>query len=175
MRARTSLLIALPLLGIACSRTDHGGTRVDSGAGAAAATATESDPREARQAIDAAKAKYIAAVERGDTLAIAASFTDSASVVFPAGPPAVGKAALTRAFADMLSRARVNRLEGRRSGDLMVSGDLAVETGAYEIRTQPTAGREAVDKGQYLIVWRRDADGAWKMACGFNRSDAPLR
>jgi ketosteroid isomerase-like protein len=56
--------------------------------------------------------------------------------------------------------------------DVAVSGPLAVERGKYVLRF--TAGSSApfpsfVDRGNYLVHWRRDPDGEWRIV-----ADAPV-
>ena len=172
MRVRALLLLAVvPFLGTACSGSGDDAAR-DGQSQPAAATAA--DAAAERQAIDSALAHYIAAVTRGDTAAIVASFTDEPIVVFPAGPAVKGKADIAKTFAGMLATSPVRALEPTRT-DLKVSGDMAVETGTFQIRMQPAGAKELIDKGQYLLVWQRQSDGSWKVARAFNRSDAPAK
>ncbi len=170
MRARIlSSLTVLPFIGVGCSTPDDG---VSSGNASGVAAATAADAGDARQAIDAAMARYIGAVTRGDTAVIAASLTDDPVIVLPSGPALKGKSEVTRMFAGMFVTSPVKALEPTRA-DLKVTGDVAVETGTFEVRMQPAGGKQMIDKGQYMIVWQRQPDGSWKMARGFNRSDAP--
>jgi uncharacterized protein (TIGR02246 family) len=164
-------LSLLALLAVGCSTRDDAPGTPESAAGAAAATSA--DAGDARQAIEAAMTKYVEAVKRGDPAAIVASYTDDAIVVMPSGPPMKGKAELNKGFADMLAASSVSAL---RSSDVerTISGDVAVETGAFEVTMQPKAlGRETTDRGQYIVVWHRQPDGSWRMARAFNRADTP--
>ena len=43
------------------------------------------------------------------------------------------------------------------------SGDLGYTYGTYTRATSDTDGNKAVETGLYLTVWRRNADGAWKV------------
>jgi ketosteroid isomerase-like protein len=81
---------------------------LDSAAGAAAATSSTAG--DARQAVDEAMARYIDAVERGDTAAIAASFTDEAILVMPSGRAMKGRSEVNKAFVDMLATSSVEDL-----------------------------------------------------------------
>lgn len=171
MRTRSLLSLGLLPFFAACSTSDDMAATPESAAGAAAATS--SDAGDARQAIDAAMARYIDAVERGDTAAIAASFTDEPIIVMPSGPAMKGRSEVAQGFTEMLAASSVKDLRSANV-DRIVSGDIAVETGTFEVTMQPKAGgAEVTDKGQYLVVWQRQRDGSWKMARGFNRSDMP--
>jgi ketosteroid isomerase-like protein len=49
------------------------------------------------------------------------------------------------------------------------SGDLAFETGAYSMTLTGPDKKPATEKGHYVVVWRKGADGAWKVGV-----DAPI-
>jgi ketosteroid isomerase-like protein len=46
--------------------------------------------------------------------------------------------------------------------DVLVSGDIAVQTPTYEVTPVPSAGgRETRDEVTYLVVRKRQPDGSW--------------
>ena len=49
------------------------------------------------------------------------------------------------------------------------SGDLAYETGSYTMTMTGPDKKPATEKGHYVVVWRKGADGAWKAVV-----DAPI-
>jgi ketosteroid isomerase-like protein len=48
-------------------------------------------------------------------------------------------------------------------------GDIAVEQGRYELR----AGTDVVDRGKYVVVHRRQADGTWRWGLDIWNSSLP--
>jgi len=54
------------------------------------------------------------------------------------------------------------------------SGDLAVSTGTYELTYNDPAGKLVTERGKYLEVWRKQADGTWRMVVESFNSDLPL-
>jgi ketosteroid isomerase-like protein len=38
---------------------------------------------------------------------------------------------------------------------------------------QPRGGREIKDKGKFVVVWKRQADGSWKIVRDVYNSDVP--
>ena len=171
MRNRSLLSLSLLFLATGCSTRDDTTGTPESATGAAAATSA--DAADAGQAIEAAMTNYVEAVKRGDPAAIAASYTDDAIVVMPSGPPMKGRAELSKGFADMLASSSVTTLRSSNV-ERTITGDVAVETGAFEVTMQPKAlGRETTDRGQYMVVWHRQPDGSWRMARAFNRADTP--
>lgn len=82
------------------------------------------------------------------------------------GLPAI-KAALGQAPPYKEFKLDIVTLEGR--------GDLAVEYGRYSL-VAPSAGPAAsvADKGKYVAVWKKQADGSWKMIRDIFNSDLPV-
>jgi uncharacterized protein (TIGR02246 family) len=172
MRIRSVLLLTVfPFLASACTPADDAATTADSAAGVA--TATTADPGEARQAIEAANAKFVEAVKRGDTTAaVAENYADDAVVMSPGSEAWRGKDAVQRGFAGMARSMTVKDFT-LKTDDVMAAGDLAVESGSYEMTIQPRGGREMKDKGKFVVVWKRQADGSWKIVRDVYNSDVP--
>lgn len=53
------------------------------------------------------------------------------------------------------------------------SGDLAYETGSYILTTSAPEGGPVTENGYYVVVWRKQADGGWKVAVDVPVSDPP--
>jgi ketosteroid isomerase-like protein len=53
------------------------------------------------------------------------------------------------------------------------SGDLAYLTGTYELRETDASGKPTTDKGKYLEIWKKQADGNWKCVVDMFNSDLP--
>lgn len=53
------------------------------------------------------------------------------------------------------------------------SADLAYETGAYSLTMSGPEKTPATEKGHYVVVWQKQADGAWKVAIDAPVSDPP--
>ncbi len=130
----------------------------------------ESDDSAVRAAIKKGNDAICAAVKRGDAAAIAQVFTEDADFI-PAPP---GKGFISgRAAIEALN---AQRLQKRRYLDLVLStasvgtsGDLAYETGTNSVTFQDGDGALVTRTGRYLVVWRRDPDGVWRI-----RADLPI-
>jgi uncharacterized protein (TIGR02246 family) len=172
MLARTVLLLtALPFLATACAGANDTAATSDSAAGVA--TATTADAGEARQAIEAANAKFVEATKRGDTtVAVVENYTDDAVVMAPGTEAWRGREAVRKGFAGMAAAMPIKEFS-LKTDDVMVGGDLAVESGSYEMTMQPRGAREVKDKGKYVVVWKRQADGTWKIVRDVFNSDTP--
>ena len=54
------------------------------------------------------------------------------------------------------------------------SGDLAYSTGAYEMSAPDDSGKPSIDRGKYVAVWKKQADGNWKVSLDMWNTDLPL-
>lgn len=136
---------------------------------ASMAAAAASDPAIVRQTIEAANAKFVDALTRGDTAVMWANYADDA-VVMPAGNATMsGKSAVTQGMAAMMSQISIANPKFTTT-DVVVSGDVAVESGTYEMTITPKGGKPINDKGRYITVWKRQADGSWKIIRDINNS-----
>jgi uncharacterized protein (TIGR02246 family) len=124
-----------------------------------------------RAAITQANARFQEAIGRGDAEAIAALYTESAQVLPPNGAPVQGPADIRAFWAGAIqSGIKGGRLE---TLDVETGGDIAVETGRYQLILQPPGGAQMTDEGKYLVVWRRQADGSWKLHRDMFSSNQP--
>ena len=54
-----------------------------------------------------------------------------------------------------------------------VSGNLGVSSGTYEMSFDGPAGKPISDRGKYVVVWKKQADGSWKVIRDISISDLP--
>ena len=132
------------------------------------------DTAAVRSAIEAANAKFIDAFKRADKAALVASYTGDAVILMPNQPEWRGRDAMDKGYTDFLSQMAFKD-GGTKTEDVMVAGDLAVETGTYTWTLTVKSGGEISDKGKYVTVWKRQADGSWKIARDINNSDLPAK
>jgi ketosteroid isomerase-like protein len=160
---------------VACTSRDE--RRGDSTAPAAATLAGSPavDVATVRQAIDAQNARFSAALPKGDTATIASLYADSAIVMFSNQPGARGHDAIAKSFAGFVTAVKPSAI-ALHTQDLIVSGDYAIETGAYEL-TAPgaKAAQPMRDVGKYVVVWKKQADGSYKLLRDIANSDLPLK
>ena len=138
----------------------------------AAAGPRAADPAAAaRAAIEATNAKMSAALVKGDSASAAALYASDAVDMLPGAPMMVGSAAIQAGFAAFVKDVNVKVFAPKTLGVFM-AGDYAVEHGTFDMTLQPKAGGAAVtDKGKYLTVWKKQADGGWKVVRDINNSD----
>lgn len=128
----------------------------------AAPAAGQDKPAAVRAAIDSTTAEFEAAMNAGRFGDIGGFYADDA-IVLPTGAPAAkGRAAVT-AFWNGMSGMKVSDTKFTID-QLELHGDVAIEVGGYTMTvTPPGASAGTTDKGKYLVVWKRQADGSWKI------------
>jgi uncharacterized protein (TIGR02246 family) len=139
----------------------------------AATAAATPDPAAVRAAIDAINTSNMEAMNSGDsarTMGMMAHYEDGAIVMLPGMPAMNGKAAIEQGLGGMLASMKLS--DARFSTiDVIISGDYAIETGTFQLSMTPKGGKAAPDKGKYLTVWHKQADGSWKIVRDINNSD----
>ena len=127
----------------------------------AAAYAKDDDAGEVRKAIEAANAKFSAAFARGDAKAIAEMYTADAVVLPPDTEMIRGTAAIAAFWtATMQSGVKGAALT---TVDVGVSDDLAYETGKVVLTIHPEGAAATTATAKYVVVWKKQADGTWKL------------
>ena len=53
------------------------------------------------------------------------------------------------------------------------SSDFAFETGTYSLTMSDPEGNPAVQTGDYVVIWEKQADGVWKVVIDVPISDPP--
>jgi uncharacterized protein (TIGR02246 family) len=105
-------------------------------------------------------ATWMRASMAGDTDTVLSLMTDDA-VFTVAGQEPFGKAA----FATAANRMRGMRLEGTAEvRELQVHGDLAFSRTYLQVTMTPASGRPVRREGYALTIYRKDADGLWRLA-----------
>jgi uncharacterized protein (TIGR02246 family) len=123
------------------------------------APAATADP--VRAAIEKQNAAFSAAFARGDVAAVAAAYSDDA-IAFPPDADMVRGRAAIHALWQGLRDAGAKSLS-LSTVDVHSSGGLAAETGTAVLKIQPPGGAEQSQSVKYVVVWKRQADGSWKL------------
>ena len=167
-------LIALAVLPCAACGTKNAGNRPDSTAPAAATVAASPTTNaDARKFIDSVTVRYIDAVTKGDVAAISSLYTDDTEILAPNAKATHGRAEMDKANSEMFKAMKVSLKLATE--DVQTSGDLAVQTGTYDQTLQPKTGKALHDVGKYLLVWKRQPDGGWKVFREIYNTDLPAK
>ena len=136
-----------------------------------------SAPPDTRAADEAALRALIkdwaAAAQAKDAAKFVSIYADDAVVMMAGAPDIRGIAAIREGIPAMMQDPafalsfEADRVEVARSGD------LAYETGSYSMTMTGPDKKPATEKGHYVVVWRKGADGAWKVVVDAPISDPP--
>ena len=157
-------VVALSALAMACEK--HDADDMDDAPSAEEIAAV-------RTAIDAANAVVVAALNEGDVAKFLTNYTDDAILMLPNSPAMRGRAGIETAVKAMLETVTFSDVKIVTEG-VMLADDIAVETGSNEWTLTPKGGKPMVDKGKYITVWKRQADGSWKIARDVSNSNLPM-
>lgn len=95
-------------------------------------------------------------------------FAPDATEYVPGMPTTKGVDAIRKVFTEITSTPGFSLTWTATKADVGAPGDIGYTAGTYDM----TMGG-AVDKGKYLTVWKKQPDGAWKVAEDIFNSDAP--
>ena len=118
----------------------------------------DSDPSE----LLAADMAFDAAVQEGGSEAWVQWFAEDGAMVQEGAGEILGRAALREAAA-FLDLPGVSLRWVPRRADIAASGDLGWTTGDYVSESVGEDGVVVRGQGVYVSIWRRQADGAWRV------------
>jgi uncharacterized protein (TIGR02246 family) len=131
------------------------------GCATTASTVTSTSAGDVRAEVERITEQFEMAANAGRISDLVAFYAPDAIVLPANSPPVVGPAAIGEfwtAAAGMKMRNVELTLEA-----VEVHGDVAIETGTYAMTLTPPGGADINDRGKYLVVWKRQADGSWKL------------
>jgi uncharacterized protein (TIGR02246 family) len=105
---------------------------------------------------------FVQAWQREDPAAIAGMFAADGKVLGPGAPDVLGSDSVLFWASGLLDAVTIESLEVAPF-EVLVSGDLGVESGHYDERYVLADGSPVDELGRYVTVWRRSADGTWRI------------
>jgi uncharacterized protein (TIGR02246 family) len=121
----------------------------------ACASSTTNSSSDADAYIRSAAQRYASAFNSGDVNGVASFYTNDAVLTPPKMPATRGMAAIHDAISGFLAQ---HPTLSFAADSITQNGDTATERGRYTM----TSGGQT-DHGTYTAVWKRQADGTWKM------------
>jgi len=110
--------------------------------------------------LEAAWAKDAAAKDVEKSVA---NYADDAVLIMPGAPPFKGRDAIRTAWKGMLDDPNLKINFSADRVEIGASGDLATTKGSYtQTTTNPKTKKPVEDKGSYVTVYKKQADGGWK-------------
>lgn len=126
-----------------------------------------------RAQIEQAGVRFSEAFNRGDVAALAVMYDTGGVVLAPNAPPMHGRQNIEALWAGA-------RQQGFKTLNLIVDtvepiGNHAIELGRYTLVIQPPGQAETTDRGKYMVLWKRQPDGSWKLYRDMFNTSMPPR
>ena len=125
------------------------------------------------QALRDLDAKWSAAAGAKDVDKTVSYYSDDAVVMPPNAPSATTRETIRSAWKEMLTTPGAAISWKATKVEVAKSGDLAYVSGTYEETTTDASGKSAKGHGKYVEVWKKQADGIWKVVADIWNSDLP--
>ncbi len=102
-------------------------------------------------------------------------FTEDGSGLYPGGPTLNGKAAIRAALVPMMADPNFSLTFASDRAVASKGGDMVYTQGAYTMTmTDPKTKQPMTDKGKFMTVYMKQADGSWKVVADTFNSDSPM-
>ncbi len=132
----------------------------------------ESKDAAALRAADQQWEKVVAAKDIDKSVAACAA---DGSVLPPNALIATGPTAIRKVFEGFFALPGFKLTWNVDTAEVAKSGDLGYTRGTYELTFNNAAGKPVTEKGKYVTVWKKQADGSWKVAADVFNADAPSK
>jgi uncharacterized protein (TIGR02246 family) len=134
------------------------------------------DTRDAdAKAIRQLEADWLQAMPAKDVDKISAFYADDASVFMADMPVATGRANIVAMMRPMLADKNFSLSFASDKVVVSKSGDLAYTVGSYtSTYTDPKTKKAVTEKGKYVEVYMKQADGSWKDVADIGNEDGPV-
>jgi ketosteroid isomerase-like protein len=101
-------------------------------------------------------------------------YSPDASVYAPGMPVVTGAGPIRETVSKMIATPGFSLQFSPTKADVSASGDIGYVSGTYESSVNDAAGNPMKENGKYLEVWKKQADGQWKVVADmFNADTAP--
>jgi ketosteroid isomerase-like protein len=147
-----SLLVLALLAGAAGPAAAQGGV-----------SATRFDRAASRRAVQEVDRELSRASESRNIDAFTALLDTDTVFVSESGPPARGREAVRLKWAVFFDPAGPSLTWEPYEGEVSSQGDLGYTRGKFLFQGKDDAGKPVTERGEYLSIWRKQQDGAWRL------------
>ena len=128
----------------------------------------------AEAAIRAADQAWMKASSTHDAAKATAFMAPDGVMLPPNAPAAADQAAVKKVFEGFFAMKDFKLTWTPTAVMASSSGDLGFSSGTYDLSFSNN-GKPAHDKGKYVTVWKKQADGSWKVVRDIFNSDMPAQ
>lgn len=115
--------------------------------------------------------EFAAAFTRGDMATVASLYTEDALVMPPGSEAIRGRQAIEQFWRAAKEQMGIQTLS-LHPQEVVASEDLAYEIGTATLQVATPQG-PTTDTAKYLVAWRRQMDGAWRLAADIWNNNTP--
>lgn len=162
----------IPLRVALVARVAVGALALAASAGCAAAGPPPPSLPELRASLEKAELDFAADTEARGVEGWVAAFADDGAQLGAKGTATRGKERIRAAMGPVLARFRI--LWKPTLVEVSPAGDMGYTYGQYEVRRRDGTP-EVLERGAYMSVWRREADGHWKVIADMGSEDTSPR
>lgn len=119
------------------------------------------DLEQIRPAIEEGNKKFGEGFRSNNAKAVAELYTDDAILLPPNSGMMKGKESVEAFWGGAMQMGIKDVVLS--SVDLMIMGDFICEIGEYRLTIQPEGQEPMEDQGKYLVIWKQDNEGIWKL------------
>jgi uncharacterized protein (TIGR02246 family) len=101
-------------------------------------------------------------------------YAEDGAIFVPNEPVAMGKPAVRVEWTKLTSNPGFALTFSPSRVDVSKAGDLAYEYGVYTLMLSGGDGKPINDRGKYVVVWKKQSDGKWKVEADIFNSDLPM-
>ena len=152
---KTNIFIALLLFSLLC-------------------TTSAADTKAIEQALRDLDAQWSAAAGAKDLDKTVSYYAEDAIVMPPNASAATTREAIRSAWKEMLTTPGAAISWKATKVEVAKSGDLAYVSGTYEETMTDASGKPVNDRGKYVEIFKKQADGTWKVIADIWNSDLPV-
>jgi uncharacterized protein (TIGR02246 family) len=121
------------------------------------------DPTALRETIQNREKEWSAAFLAGNAAGVASLYTEDGAQVQASGDWARGRDGITKQMQVQFDTLAVTTREDITE-EVFAAGDYVVEIGHYSYQgTSKTDSKPRSAAGRYMVLWRKDADGVWRL------------
>ena len=111
-----------------------------------------------------------------DVEKITSHYADEAILMAPGIPAMKGKAAIRAGLTEVLKDPNFTLTFSAADAEVSKAGDIAYVRGVYTNgMTDQKSKKPVTEKGNYVTVYKKQADGSWKAVQDINTSEAPAK
>jgi uncharacterized protein (TIGR02246 family) len=116
-----------------------------------------------KQEVERIDREFETAFKRGDMATVASLYAEDARVMPPGSEMVQGRQAIEQFWRGAQEQMGVKEIT-LTILEVATSGNIGYEVGTATLKIEPSGGQATTAPVKYLVAWKRQADGAWRLA-----------